>query len=157
MKRKCLENEECAVARSLDVVGDWWSLLIVRDAFMGHRRFGEFQTSLGVAKNILTDRLRKLVDRGVLESVPASDGSAFHEYRLTKKGEGLFIVIMALKQWGECSLAPGSESGMALVDRKKREPVRPLVLRAADGRTLGPGDVEFIHQTSTNSSSRKGR
>src|SRR5215210_3483330 len=89
MKRKCLEKAECAVARALDTIGDWWSLLIIRDAFFGKRRFGEFQKSLGTARNILTARLRKLVDRGVLETVPASDGSAYQEYVLTEKGRGL--------------------------------------------------------------------
>jgi len=80
----------CAVARPLDVIGDSWSLLIVRDAFDGLRRFGEFQKSLGLAKNILSARLRSLVDHGVLEAVPASDGSAYQEYVLTEKGRGLF-------------------------------------------------------------------
>jgi DNA-binding HxlR family transcriptional regulator len=82
-------------------VGDWWSLLIVRDAFAGRRRFGEFQRGLGIAKNILTDRLRRLAADGVLEQVPTSDGSAFMEYVLTEKGRGLFLVVVALGQWGE--------------------------------------------------------
>jgi len=79
------------VARSLDAIGDWWSLLIVRNAFSGQRRFGEFQKSLGMAKNILTVRLRKLVGCGILEIVPASDGSAYQEYVLTKKGRAFFM------------------------------------------------------------------
>src|SRR5262249_5295969 len=133
MKRTCLEDNVCAIARALDVVGDWWSLLIVRDALIGRRRFGEFQTSLGVAKNILTDRLRKLVADGVLECVPADGG--YNEYRPTAKGEGLLIVLMALKQWGECSLGEKVSEGV-LVDRKHKKPVRPLAIRAHDGRPL---------------------
>ena len=139
MKRKCLEHELCPIARSLDAVGDWWSLLIVRDAFLGKRRFGEFQTSLGVAKNILTARLRKLVDRGVLESVPAADGGAHREYALTEKGRGLVLVLVALRQWGQGE--GGSE--WALVDRKKGRPVR-LELRTEDGRPLKPDDVRMV-------------
>ena len=73
MKRKSLDMEKCPIARTLDVIGDWWSLLIVRDALLGKRRFGEFQKSLGLAKNILSTRLRKLVSHGVLEVGPASD------------------------------------------------------------------------------------
>jgi DNA-binding HxlR family transcriptional regulator len=93
-------DDECPVARSVDAIGDWWSLLIVRDAFDGSRRFGEFQRSAGVAKNILAARLRTLVTGGVLESVPASDGSAYREYVLTGKGKALFPVIVALRHCG---------------------------------------------------------
>ena len=129
MKRKCLEKAECAVARTLDTIGDWWSLLIVRDAFFGKRRFGEFQKSLGTAKNILTARLRKLVDRGVLKAVPASDGSAYQEYVLTEKGRGLDIVLIALRQWGEnclfepgevCRAKPEQPGGARVADADKR-------------------------------------
>src|SRR5689334_20385169 len=99
MKRTSFAKDECPVARSLETVGDWWSLLIIRDAFVGKKRFGEFQRSLGVAKNILTVRLKKLVADGVLEMAPASDGSAYSEYVLTDKGRRLFLVIVALGEW----------------------------------------------------------
>ena len=90
VKRTSLDGDACPIARSLDAIGDWWSLLIIRDAFMGCRRFGEFQRSLGLAKNILTVRLRDLVERGILATEPASDGSAYRDYVLTAKGRGLF-------------------------------------------------------------------
>jgi DNA-binding HxlR family transcriptional regulator len=141
MKRTSFAKEVCPVAQSLEVVGDWWSLLIVRDAFVGKRRFGEFQKSLGVAKNILTTRLRKLVAGGVLEQVPASDGSAYQEYALTEKGRGLFLVITALKQWGEMQQCD-SESEYVLVDQKGRQ-VR-LELRTEDGRRVGLDEVRFV-------------
>jgi DNA-binding HxlR family transcriptional regulator len=137
MKRTCLAADRCPVARSLEAVGDWWSLLIVRDAFIGRKRFGEFQTSLGVAKNILTARLKKLVAVGVLDLVPASDGSAYQEYVLTEKGSGLLLVIAALGRWG------GAGSEVRLVDRKRGRPVT-LELRAEDGRRLAPGDVRLV-------------
>ena len=98
VKRTSLEGAACPVARALDAIGDWWSLLIVRDAFDGVRRFGEFQKSLGVAKNILSDRLRTLVAHDILAAVPASDGSAYQEYVLTEKGQALFPVIVGLRQ-----------------------------------------------------------
>src|ERR1700679_3883557 len=79
VKRTSLEADECPIARSLDEIGDWWSLLIIRDAFLGKRRFGEFQKSLGVAKNILTTRLHALGDDGILTTGPASDGSAYQD------------------------------------------------------------------------------
>ncbi len=91
----------CGVARPLDAIGDWWSLLIVRDAFDGLRRFGEFQQSLGLAKNILSARLRGLIAHGIMDTVPAADGSRFQDYVLTEKGRGLFLVLAALRQWGE--------------------------------------------------------
>src|SRR5258708_2332771 len=91
VKRTSLEKAECPIARSLDALGDWWSLLIIRDAFLGKRRFGEFQKSIGLAKNILTVRLRALVERGILTTAPASDGSAYQEYLLTPKGRGIFL------------------------------------------------------------------
>ena len=127
----------CPVARSVDAVGDWWSLLIVRDALTGKRRFGEFQKSLGVAKNILTARLKKLVADGVLELIPATDGSAFKEYALTRKGRELLPVIVALGQWG-CA-----DAEFRLVDRKKGRPVK-LELRSEDGRRLAPDDVQLV-------------
>src|SRR3954469_20383328 len=115
MKRKSLEKDACPVARSLEAVGDAWSVLVVREAFAGRRRFGEFEKSLGVAKNILTVRLKKLVALGVLEQVPATDGSPYHEYVLTGKGRGLFLVLVALGQWS-CEA-----SEFTLVDRKGKD------------------------------------
>lgn len=141
MKRTSFENADCPVARSLDMLGDWWSLLIIRDAFLGVRRFSEFQKKLGLAKNILTVRLRALVDHGILTTAPASDGSAYQEYLLTPKGRGVFPVLVALRQWSEeFSGAPG-EFATLLVDRGKGRPVRKLELRAQDGRLLHVGDT----------------
>jgi DNA-binding HxlR family transcriptional regulator len=144
MKRKSFDTSNCPVARTLDVIGDWWSLLIVRDAFLGKRRFCEFQKSLGLAKNILCTRLQKLVSRGVLTTGPASDGSAYQEYRLTEKGRSLYVVLVALRQWGERNLFSEGELGLSLVDRETGQPVRPLELRSQDGRLLGPGDLRTV-------------
>jgi DNA-binding HxlR family transcriptional regulator len=143
VKRTSLQKAECPVARSLDVFGDWWSLLIIRDAFLGIRRFGEFQKNIGLAKNILTVRLRALVDHGILKTVPASDGSAYQEYVLTQKGRGVFPVLVALRQWSEEFCGEGGAFPTLLVDRGKGLPVRKLELRASDGRLLGDGDTEL--------------
>jgi DNA-binding HxlR family transcriptional regulator len=142
VKRTSFEKAECPVARSLDALGDWWSLLIVRDAFLGLRRFSEFQKNLGCAKNILTVRLRALVENGILKTAPASDGSAYQEYVLTPKGRGVFPVLVALRQWSEEFSGDGGEFSTLLVDRSKGRPVRKLELRARDGRVLGDGDTE---------------
>jgi DNA-binding HxlR family transcriptional regulator len=145
MKRKCLDKSKCPIARTLDVIGDWWSLLIVRDAFFGHRRFCEFQKSLGLAKNILCTRLHKLVSHGIFKLDPASDGSAYQEYTLTEKGRNLYIVLVALRQWGESCLFEEGELDLLLVDRESGQPVKPLELRSQDGRLLGPADLRTLN------------
>jgi DNA-binding HxlR family transcriptional regulator len=137
VKRTSFAKDTCPVARSLEVVGDWWSLLIVRNALTGQKRFGEFQKSLGVAKNILTVRLKKLVAEGVMELVPASDGSAYQEYVLTEKGRRLLPVIVTLGEWA-CA-----ESRSRLIDCKKGKLAR-LELRSEDGRKLGWDDVQLV-------------
>lgn len=141
VKRTSLAGAECPIARSLDVLGDWWSLLIVRDAVLGKRRFGEFQKSLGLAKNILTMRLRALVDQGILKTAPASDGSAYQEYVLTPKGRGVFPILVALRQWSEEFDASPEQISTVLVDREKGRPVRKLALYSQDGRVLGAADT----------------
>lgn len=141
--RKSLKGDYCPSARSLDVIGDWWSLLIVRDAFDGLTRFGEFQKSLGIAKNILTERLRTLVSSGILELVPTSEGSARMEYRLTSMGKDLFPVMVALRQFGERHLFAPAEDHSLLVDRASGQPVR-LDIRAEDGRSIGPDETIIV-------------
>ncbi len=146
-ERTRFADAECPVARSLDVIGDRWSLLIIRDAFDGIRRFGEFQKSLGVAKNILSARLHLLVEQDILQVVPASDGSAYQEYVLTPKGEGLFHVIVALRQWGEVFFYEPNEAHSILVDRAHYQPISRLKVQAQDGRSIGFEDaiVRKVH------------
>lgn len=136
VRRKSLGADYCPSARALDVIGDWWSLLIVRDAFDGLTRFGEFQRSLGIAKNILAQRLRALIERGILEVVPASDGGARQEYRLTAKGRDLFPVMVALRQWGEQHLFAPGERHSRLVQRDTGQAIR-LEIRTESGEPIG--------------------
>jgi len=141
VKRTSHSDASCPVARPLDAIGDWWSLLIIRDVFDGLHRFGELQKSLGLAKNILAARLRNLVEHGILETAPASDGSAYQAYVLSPKGVALFPVLVALRQWGEDHFFDPGETHVQLVDVKSGRPVRRLELRAQDGRLLGPADT----------------
>lgn len=141
VKRTSHQDVACGVARPLDAIGDGWSLLIVRDCFGGLKRFSEFQRSLGLAKNILAARLRNLLDHGILETVPASDGGAHLEYRLTDKGRALFPLLVALRQWGEDFFFEPGEAHVRLVDRARGQPVRHLEVRAEDGRLLTPDDT----------------
>ncbi len=141
MRRTSLKTANCPVARSLDVIGDWWSLLIVRDAFRGLRRFGQFQKSLGLARNILTVRLRALVADGIMEL--ARNGAARHEYVLTHKGRALLPVLVALRQWGVAHFPDGGPWGSELVDRHSGQPLKPLIFHAEDGRPIAAAEIEF--------------
>ena len=139
VKRTSFEHDDCPIARSLDAIGDWWSMLIIREALFGVSRFGEFQKKLGLAKNILTVRLRALVDQGILKTAPASDGSAYQEYLLTPKGRGVFPILVALRQWSEEFDERPEEIATILVDKEKGRPVRKLELYSQDGRLLTCG------------------
>ena len=143
MKRKSLANELCPIARALDVIGEWWSLLIIRDAMLGKRRFSDFQKSLGVAKNILAARLKKLVACGVLEQRPASDGSAFQEYVLTAKGRELGMVLTALRLWGTRWSTDAGAEPRRVVDKASGEEVR-LELRTVSGRSVKAAETTIV-------------
>jgi DNA-binding HxlR family transcriptional regulator len=140
-KRKSMQEDACPVARSLDLVGDRWSMLIVRDAFDGIRRFSDFQRNLGVAKNILSDRLSALVEEGVLSVEPAADGTSYQQYVLTPKGESLFPVVLALRQWGERHLFAKGEAHSLLVEQASGKAVAAMQPRAHDGQVLRPADT----------------
>ncbi|GAA1109766.1 helix-turn-helix domain-containing protein [Kribbella jejuensis] len=135
------EGAECPVARAVDVIGDRWSLLIVRDAFDGITRFSEFQRNLGLAKNILSARLRELVAHGILEILPGADGSAYHEYVLTQKGRDLFVILVSLRQWGEDHLFEPAERHSVLLDTQQNRPLRKLEVTDADGRVLDSSEA----------------
>ena len=125
MKRTRFDNRECPVAQALDIIGEWWSLMIIRDAFRGLRRFEAFQASLGIARNMLSRRLKGLVAAGILERRPYSQRPRRHEYRLTPKGRELMPVMVALMMWGNRWMAPAAGPTALLVDRATGEPIEP--------------------------------
>jgi len=143
MKRKSNKDSICPVARSLDIVGEWWSLLIIRDAMLGVKRFSDFERRLGMAKNILAARLKTLVEGGILRIVPASDGSAYNEYELTPKGADLLPVLVAFRQWGEKHMFPSGDEHSELHDKNSHKPLAKLVVKSADGRPLSLDDLEL--------------
>ena len=100
-KQQSLTDGECPVARTLEAIGERWCMMIIREAFDDVRRFSEFQKNLGLVKNILASRLKQLVNLGVFEICPASDGSAYKEYVLTERGRAAFPIVVAMRQWGE--------------------------------------------------------
>jgi DNA-binding HxlR family transcriptional regulator len=141
MLNRDYEGQNCSIARALEIVGERWTLLIVRDAFLGMRRFEEFQTSLGIARNVLTDRLNRLVDEGILERVRYSERPERYEYRLTKKGRDLNIALSGLRQWGDKYI---SDKPPRLLRRKadKKPVVAALVPKGAD--VLRAEEVELV-------------
>ena len=141
-KRKSMQDDACPVARSLDLVGDRWSMLIVRDAFDGISRFSDFQRNLGVAKNILSGRLSALVEQGVLTVEPASDGTSYQQYVLTPKGESLFPVVVALRQWGERHLFASGEPHLLLVEKACGKAVAPMLPHDHAGHVLKPAHTQ---------------
>ena len=106
VERKSFADMHCSVAQCLEVVGEWWSLLIVRDVFLGVTRFDQLQERLGISRNILQQRLNRLVDAGVLQKVPYNDHPPRYDYRLTGKGRDLWPVLTAMRQWGDKHAAP---------------------------------------------------
>src|SRR3954469_21150910 len=126
VKRTSFEGDACPIARSLEAIGDRWSLLIIREALFGLRRFGEFQSKLGMGKNILSARLGSLVDHGILATAPASAGRAYQDSVLTPTGRGGFPVLVALRQWSEEFDDRPSEIAPILVDRERGRPVKKL-------------------------------
>src|SRR5690606_6624765 len=141
MARKRFDDSTCSVARALNEVGDWWSLLIVLHAMYGTRRFVDFQQQLGIAKNTLRDRLAKLVDNEVLRKVEVGEHGSRLEYRLPERGRDLFPVVVALRQWGDTwSPAPDGQP-LDLRDRATGQPVKTVSVQNADGQTLTIRDV----------------
>lgn len=130
----------CPVARALHCVGDSWTLLILRDALQGARRFDEFQRGLGIASSMLTRRLDRMVSDDLFERRCYQQHPPRYEYHLTAKGHDLAPVILMLHRWGDRHL-PTTANGFYLVDRQTREPVDPVLYDARRGRPLAPGDV----------------
>jgi DNA-binding HxlR family transcriptional regulator len=141
MLNRDYEGQNCSIARALEIVGERWTLLIVRDAFLGLRRFDEFQASLGVARNVLTDRLNRLVEEGILERVRYSERPERYEYRLTRKGRDLQIALEGLRQWGDKYV---SDKPPRITRRKsdKRPVVAALVPKGA--KVLRADEIESV-------------
>ncbi|WP_409333123.1 winged helix-turn-helix transcriptional regulator [Trujillonella humicola] len=138
MSESPLDRSRCSVAGTLAVVGEKWSLLVLREAFLGVRRFADLQRNLGAPRAVLTDRLARLVDAGILRRVPyrAEGERQRHEYRLTSKGVDLYPALVALMEWGDRHLAGDAGGPMELRHRDCGAPVR-LTLTCADGHALG--------------------
>jgi len=160
MERKSFADMDCSVAQCLEIVGEWWTMLIIRDAFLGVTRFEDFQKRLGISRNILQQRLAKLVEAGVLKRVPYSEHPPRDDYRLTDKGRDLWPVLTAMRQWGDAHAAPdgpplevvhdrcGVAGTQILVCEHCGEPVGPRDVHAVPGAGRAPGLVRPRRVTS---------
>jgi DNA-binding HxlR family transcriptional regulator len=143
MHRTSFGNMQCPVARSLERVGEWWSILILRDALRGSTRFGQFQKSLGIAPNMLTRRLNALVASGLLERRCYSEHPPRDEYVLTARGRDFRMVTVALLAWGNRHFAPEGE-GVLLVDAATGVPVDPVLVDRTTGRPITDADHRYV-------------
>jgi len=141
MGRKRFDDMNCGVAQALEALGDWWTLLIVRDAFFGARRFGEFERSLGIAKNILSVRLQRLVEHGIFERIDVGSSGERFEYHLTKKGEALLTVLTALREWSDEWVFGRGNEPLIFRDRTTGRRIPRLRVTDRDGNALAPRDL----------------
>jgi DNA-binding HxlR family transcriptional regulator len=137
---------ECALPQALEAVGERWSFLILRGAFNGLAHFEEFQSTLGIARNILSNRLARLCEHGILKREPDPTDRRKVAYHLTEKGRALLPVLIALRQWGERWVS-GVPSNPVLVDRRSRKPIAPMEVRSSDGQPLMLNELEWVDRS----------
>lgn len=142
MKKKSLAHTRCPIARGLDRVGEWWSILILRDAFHGYTRFDEFQQSLGIAPNMLTKRLNSLVESGLLERRLYNEHPPRYEYVLTRMGRDFRPVLVSLMAWANKHLAPEGQA-LVLADARTGKLADPQIVDRVSGRLLTEKDFVF--------------
>lgn len=146
MRRTRFDDWDCSVARTVDILGDWWTPMVVRAAFLGARRFEQFTDQLGIPRNVLTERLARLVDEGILTKVAYQERPLRHEYLLTDKGVGLYPVIVSLLEWGNRWLDwDGDEPPVHLVDRETGERVEPVLVDRRTGQPLEPRATRAVY------------
>jgi DNA-binding HxlR family transcriptional regulator len=144
MRRASFRDMNCSVAQSLEVLGEWWTLLIVRDAFFGVSRFEEFQSRLGIARNILATRLDTLVDAGVLERRVYEEARGRSDYLLTDKGRALWPVLTALRQWGDDWMVGEGNEPVEMVHRTCGERSRAEMVCSHCGERLRGRDLSVV-------------
>ncbi len=130
-----------SIAHVLEFLGEGWSMLIIREAFFGVRRFEEFQRHLGIARNILAVRLKRLCENGILDRVPIKEGAKRHEYILTTKGKELLPLLIALTQWGDKWIYGEGREPIIFLDKQQGKPISTIRVHADDGRELRPRDM----------------
>ncbi len=144
MARNKIDSLNCSLAETLNLIGEWWTILVLREAFFGTRRFEDFQQHLGIARNILTARLNSLCDSGILQRVPVKQGAKRHEYRLTTMGRDLLTVIIVLTQWGDRWLDQEQGPPVKFVELNSGEEIQEVCVLSKQGRKLKTRDLAMI-------------
>ncbi len=149
MVKKSFSDMACSVAQAMDVIGEWWSMLIVRDFFVGggRRRFEQLRDSLGISRNILTERLRTLTEAGVIKKVPLQEGGRRYAYELTDKGRDLLPVTIAIMQWWDRWEQEPDDRYMNVRDRKHGEEIAQIKVHNSRGEPLSYGDLFMTLRT----------
>ena len=133
-----------SIGHILDVIGEGWSILIIREAFLGARRFEEFQGRLGIARNILTDRLKKLCANEILDRVPVKEGAKRHEYVLTRKGIDMMPMLVALTQWGDRWVFGENNEPVLFLERETGQPISSVKVFSTQGEALRARDLKVV-------------
>ena len=141
MKWDDLGTDACPVARGLSVIGDRWTMLVLRDCFLGIRRFEQMQDRLGITRHVLADRLRKLETAGVLRRDQYQDRPPRFEYRLTDRGKALYPVLVSLIAWADENVPPPDTTAITLLSRETGEPIQPILTDARTGKRITHRDV----------------
>ncbi len=146
MRRTRFDDWDCSIARSVDILGDWWTPMVIRSALLGARRFEQFTDALGIPRNVLTERLNRLVEEGIMHKVEYQDRPVRYEYCLTDKGVALYPVIVSILEWGNRWL-DWEEDGppVHLVDRRTGEVVEPILVDARTGTPLDPRSTRAVY------------
>jgi DNA-binding HxlR family transcriptional regulator len=143
MKRSSFEAMNCSLARSLEIVGEWWTLLIIREAMWGTSRFDDFHQRLGIARNILTTRLTKLEGDGILQRQASTQSARIHDYVLTDKGWDLFTTVVSLMQWGDRWIHRKAGPPIEFFEGGSGKPIQAMAVRNAAGKPLLPAQVDI--------------
>jgi DNA-binding HxlR family transcriptional regulator len=144
VSRTRFDEENCSVARALEALGDWWTLLIIRECFLGTRRFGDFESKLGIAKNILSKRLQHLVEHEILRRVEVGQRGQRFEYELTARGRDLATLMTALRQWGDRWVFGEGHEPIVVRDRLDGKPIPRLRVADRKGRPIPGNRLEVV-------------
>ena len=146
MRRTRFDDWDCSIARTVDILGDWWTPMVIRTAFLGARRFEQFTDGLGIPRNVLTERLNRLVDEGIMTKVEYQDRPVRYEYHLTPKGVGLYPVIVTMLEWGNQWLDWEVDPPVHLVDRDTGERLEPVLVDRRTGKELEPRRTRAVYE-----------
>ena len=146
MRRTRFDEWDCSVARTADILGDWWTPLVIRSAFLGARRFEHFTENLGIPRNVLSERLARLVDEGIMEKRAYQERPVRYQYHLTEKGVALYPVIVSMLEWGNQWLEWEVDPPVHLVDRETGERLEPVLVDRRTGKELEPRKTRAVYQ-----------